>query len=276
MKKLMHDTFKADYSKYQFFEIPMSGFGVGTMYPKAAAGDKIDIKTEGLFGDPRTWWINPADSDANGKAADEIFSSADSATVELKGNKTKSISLSAALPALFKLLTAKGGIEWSKTLQVSLTADSATNHLINWPALDDAVNGVPDQKPPAPKLIKDSVARHIHQHDFVITVGDVVLTNFKAHVSIVGKLDANGQGQLDQAVATFSKDSKVSFDYKSNGDGSFDLIAKKPVVVAVYIGIPPAGSLRAAGNVQVDVLKTPNLIKQLQNAEVDGVTIPED
>ena len=171
-----HASFTIGYNRYQFYGVPMSGFGVGTMYPKAAAGAKTDIKELGLFGDPRTWWTSSSDAD-NNKASDAIFSSADSITIDLKGTRSRSLSLAATLPALFKLLTGSGSLDRSTKTTVTLTADNATNHLISWPDLDDAVNGNP------PK-IKASVAKHFHNQDFVITVGDIVLNNLKVHVAV--------------------------------------------------------------------------------------------
>jgi hypothetical protein len=272
MKGLVQGTLKIDYRKYQFFGIPMSGFGVGTMYPQAVVGGKIDIKTEGIFGDPRTWWIDGIDNASRDKLTGTIFSYGDSPTIQLSGKKSRSLSISTALPALYKVLSASGGVDWNKSTTVTLSADKATNHLINWSALDEAVNGEPPKTP----VIRASVARHFHAQDFVITVGDVVLTNFKAHVAVTRSLSATAKAQLDQAVAAFAKDTKLSFDYKSNGDGSYDLIAKDPVVAAVFIGAPPTGSLRAAGAVALTPVMTPGLIRQLEKAQLSGSVIPEN
>jgi hypothetical protein len=267
MKSMLKNSLKVDYKTYQFFGIPMSNFGVGTMYPEESKGNKFDVKTAGLYGDPNTWWTDIPDTQREA-ARKLIFPSGESGSVDLKRKKTKSISLSLALPALFKLVTGNGSFNWNKTTTVTLTADTAENHLINWTELDDATS--------TQHIIKESVAKHIHAKDFVITVGDVVLYGFTAHVAVTKGTDVKVGAQLTGAAAQLGKDSKLDFEYKSNADGSFDLKSKKPVVVAVYIGEPPAGALHSAGKMRPKAVMTPALLSSLQEAEMNHLTIPEN
>jgi hypothetical protein len=267
MKNMLQSSLKVDYKAYQFFGIPMSNFGVGTMYPLGSKSKKFDVKTAGLYGDPNTWWMDISDAQRD-DARKLMFPSGESGTVDLKGKKTKSISLSLVLPALFKVVSGNGSIDWNKTTTVTLTADTAENHIINWTELDEAAS--------TKHIIKEAVAKHIHAKDFVITVGDVVLYGFTAHVAVTKGTDAKIGAQLTEAAAQFGKDSKLNFEYKSNTDGSFDLKSKKPVVVAVYIGEPPQGALRAAGTIRTKAVLTPALLIALQDAETKGTTIPEN
>jgi hypothetical protein len=267
MKKMLQNTFKVDYRNYQFYGVPISNFGVGFMYPAESTSKTFDVTTAGIYGDPNTWWVNISDAD-KAAALKAIFPSGESGTVSLTGKKTKSLSLSAVIPALFKIVSGNGSVDWNKTTTVTLTADSAENHRINWSELDDAVNSKHE--------IKESVARHVHAHDFVIAVGDIVLNGFNAHVAITKGTDAKVGAQLTQAASAFAKDSKLNFEYKSNSDGSLDLKAKIPVVVAVYIAVPPAGALRVAGQKQLKVVMTPELLQGLQQAEINNVKIPEN
>src|SRR5260370_6198716 len=105
MKSMLKNTFAIDYRDYQFYGIPMSNFGVGTMYPAESAGRKFDVKTAGLYGDPNTWWATTMSDNEKAAESKLIFPSGKSGTVNLTGKKTKSLSLSLVLPALSKLLS---------------------------------------------------------------------------------------------------------------------------------------------------------------------------
>src|ERR1700693_5208173 len=56
MQKTFQATFKDTFKDYQYFGMPVSGYGVGTMYPKSAKIADFDPTTLGLYGDPTTWW----------------------------------------------------------------------------------------------------------------------------------------------------------------------------------------------------------------------------
>jgi hypothetical protein len=274
MRNLFKDSLKVDYKKYQFFAIPMDSFGVGFMYPKAAKSKDFDIKTEGLYGNPNNWWVDTLSDDQKKKETALIFTVGQSGKIDVKSKKTKSLSLSATLPALYKLVTASGGVDWDKTTTVTFSADTVQNDIILWPELDDAVNGNSQSVPAKPVLIKSSVARHFHSHDYLITVGDIVATKLTAHVAVTKNLDAKAQAQLTTAIANLGKDAKASFEYKSNGDGSFDITSTTPVVVAVYIGEPPEGAVHAFTEKMIPPVLTPALIKQLQDVQTGKMSIP--
>src|SRR5258708_25962715 len=61
MKSMLQNSLKVDYKAYQFFGIPMSNFGVGTMYPLESKSKKLDVKTPGLYSDPNTWCADISD-----------------------------------------------------------------------------------------------------------------------------------------------------------------------------------------------------------------------
>src|SRR5438067_1075145 len=99
----------------------MSNFGVGFIYPAESTGKKFDVTTAGIYGDPNTWWVNLSDDE---KVAEMkvIFPSAKSGTISLTGKKIKSLSLSAVIPAFFKIVSGNGSVDWNNTTTVTLTA----------------------------------------------------------------------------------------------------------------------------------------------------------
>jgi hypothetical protein len=275
MQRLFKDSLP-DYASYQFFALPVTSFGAGFMYPEAGKGNHFDLFKEGIYGDPDKWWVADMSADQIKIERAEIISDAHSPKLDIKGKKTRSLSLASVLPSLYKLVSANASVDWNKTTTVSMSADRAMVHALYWPALDIAVNGDPQGKPPKGPIIQDSVARYFHAHRYVITIRDVTLTNLTAHVAVNKNLDAKARAQLDAAAAAFAKDSNVTVENKSNIDGSFDLTTNDPVVVAVYIGVPPADAVRAASGLSYSAVKTPLLIRQLERAQQEGLSIPRD
>ncbi len=196
-----------------------------------------------------------------------MFPAGGAGKVSLSGKASRSISLSAVLPALYKIINASGGVDWNRSTTVTLSADNAENHRINWGEFDDAARNK--------KMLKVYVVNHLNSHDFVITADDIVLYGYTIHVVVSHALDAKAAAKLTAAASEFGKDSSLNFEYKNNSDGTFDLKAKDPVVAAVFIVKPPPGALRAAGaSPNVTPIISPQLIMQIEKASRASGKVP--
>jgi hypothetical protein len=105
MRKSLKSCFGADYSKYQFLGTPVSNFGTGTMYPRNASQKDFDIKTAGLYGNPQTWWSQSYTQAQIDTLLLPLLPNGNVGAAKCNLNLTKTFSLDAILPSLYKLLT---------------------------------------------------------------------------------------------------------------------------------------------------------------------------
>jgi hypothetical protein len=233
----VHKAIGSDFDKYQYLSAPIDNFGTGTMYPEAAKNQTFDIKTAGLLGDPETWWTFN-DPQRITTELNKLRPSGNGGGVAATCNQTTKFSLSAVLPALFKLLTVNAGVDYNKSVKVQISFSNIQYRQINWSVLAD------DDKA---KLINPTVSAHFGAHDFLITIGDVVLTQYTAQLTYSKSLDVNAKAQLTSAWKQFGKDSSLTADFSSGDDGTYTLTAKNPVIAALYVGQPPAGVILEQG-----------------------------
>lgn len=266
VKKCVHNAIGADFDKYQYLSAPIDNFGTGAMYPQAAKGQSFDIKTAGLYGDPETWWTF---TDAQRVITElaKLRPSGNGGGVAATCNTSTKFSLSAVLPALFRLLSVNAGVDYNKSVQVQISFSSIEYRAINWSQL-----AADDRN----KLINADVSAHLGAHDFLITIGDVVLHQYSVQLTYSKNLSANAKAQLTAAWKQFAKDSSLTADFSSGDNGTYTLTAKNPVVAAVYVGQPPAGvsleqqsektvvAVKLGGQVLADILtkKAADLVKK--------------
>ena len=220
-----------DFKNYQYFSLPVDNFGTATMYPEAAKGQTFDIKTAGLYGDPGTWWTFN-DSQRIATELDKLRPAAKSGPISATCTTNMKFSLSAVLPALFKLLSVNAGVDYNKSVTVQISFSSATYRSLNWTQL-----GIDDKT----HLIIPEVSAHLGAHDFLITIGDVVLQQYSAQLTFKKNLDVNAKAQLTSAWNQFAKDSALTANFTDGSNGTYTLTAKNPVIAAVYVGEPPPG-----------------------------------
>ncbi len=254
VQKCVQSTLGPDFKKYQYLSAPIDNFGTGTMYPPAAGGQSFDIKTAGLLGDPQTWWTF-TDADRIGTELGKLRPVGKTGPIAATCNTTTKFSLSAVLPALFKLLTANASVDYNKSVQVQISFTSVQNHLLNWSQLAQ------DDKN---KLINSDVSAQLGAHNFLITVGDVALEQYTATLTFKKSLDVNAKAQLTAAWKQFGQDSSLTADFSNEADGTYKFTAKNPVIAAVFVGAPPSGvSLEAADKSVVPVKLSERVLSEL-------------
>jgi hypothetical protein len=175
-------------------------------------------------------------------------------------------SLSAVLPALFKLLSVNAGVDYNKSVTVQISFSSATYRPLNWTqlAIDDKSH-----------LIIPEVSAHLGAHDFLITVGDVVLSQYSAQLTFKKNLDVNAKAQLTSAWKQFAKDSSLTADFSDGSNGTYTLTAKNPVIAAVFVGQPPAGvTLEQAEKAIVPVPLGSNVLRDLAMSKPSDLKKP--
>lgn len=145
VKKCVHNAIGADFDKYQYLSAPIDNFGTGTIYPQAAKGQSFDIKTAGLYGDPATWWTFTDAQRVTTELA-KLRPSGNGGGVAATCNTSTKFSLSAVLPALFRLLSVNSTVDYNKSVQVQISFSSIEYRTINWSQLasddrDKLING---------------------------------------------------------------------------------------------------------------------------------------
>jgi len=267
MKKALRNSIGEDFGRYQFLGTPISNFGVGTMYPKAAQSETFDIKTGGLYGDPETWWAKEYDKDEKAKLLGGLRPGGSTGRVSFKYDKNKKFDLAVVLPALFQLLSANGGVNYAKKIQVQVTAKNVENRLLNWPTLDDYRTD---------KRIKESVLRHLDAKDFVITIGDILLYEYTATLVVDRNLSVDAKAKLDAAWKLFAKDSSVGFTFSDAETGTYAVKAPEntPLIAAVFVGVPPPGALRAVKKTEVQATPlAPRVLRDLTTTKSSDVPL---
>jgi hypothetical protein len=265
VKKCVQSAIGSDFKSYQYFSLPIDNFGTGTMYPEAAKGQAFDIKTAGLYGDPNTWWTF-TDSQRVGTELDKLRPSGKTGPISATCTNNMKFSLSAVLPALFKLLSVNAGVDYNKSVTVQISFSSATYRPLNWTqlAIDDKSH-----------LIIPEVSAHLGAHDFLITVGDVVLSQYSAQLTFKKNLDVNAKAQLTSAWKQFAKDSSLTADFSDGSNGTYTLTAKNPVIAAVFVGQPPAGvTLEQAEKAIVPVPLGSNVLRDLAMSKPSDLKKP--
>lgn len=245
MKKALKAALNEDFERYQFLGTPISNFGVATMYPKAALASDFDIKTSGLFGNPETWWSKQYSAEEKAALLVKLRPGGKAGKVAFKFDGSKKFDLKVVFPGLYQLLSASGGINFTRSIQVQIAASNVENRLLDWTVLDDYRTE---------NLIKRSVLDHFDAQDYLITVGDIVLYDYSASLILDRNLGAESKAQLDAAWKEFSKDTSVGVSFSSVESGTYSVKSKEPVIAAVYVGVPTTTS---RDNKQVDVNPTP-------------------
>jgi hypothetical protein len=241
------------------------------MYPKAAKDSKFDVTTAGLFGNPETWWIPkfPVDPQKEQEYVQAQLAllrpGGQAGKVSFQLDTSKSFDLSIVLPALFKLLSAQGNVNWSKKVHIQISASGVENRRLDWSGL---------KKAKSQKLIDDTVAVHLDADDYVITIGDLVLYDFGANLVVEKNLSDEEKINLDNAWKAFAQGSSVDFKFNSTEGGTFSVTSKLPVVAAIFVGEPPPGAVHAAAEPQVTAVKlAPSVVKNLEGVGMAKVSV---
>jgi hypothetical protein len=235
MRKSLKSCFGADYSKYQFLGTPVSNFGTGTMYPRNASQKDFDIKTAGLYGNPQTWWSQSYTQAQIDALLLPLLPNGNVGAAKCNLNLTKTFSLDAILPSLYKLLTLNGKVDYKKSVQVQISADDVVYHPLAWDVLSDYIKD---------KKIKPSVLAHFDANDYLITIGDIVINKYSVKLVLSKNLSADAQAKLTNAWKQFGANSGIDASFSSGDNGDYSLTATAPVVAAVYVNAPPPGGVR--------------------------------
>jgi len=259
-------TFQSTFKSYQYYGTPLSGYGVGTMYPKAAQNAEFDPTTSGIYGDPATWWVNLSPEEEK-KHYIDLFGDAETGALKLQVDRTTTFGLDVVLPDLYRLVSVNGSLDYKKQVTVTISADTAFNHRINWTKFDTFMSE---------GVIDGSVKRHYDAKDYLIVVGDVVLNNYKASLNVDAGMTATAKAQLTAAWKQLGNGSTAGLSFSDPEKGSYVISSTKPVVIATYTAPPPGGAVRAAetGGQQFGTVRLPdNVLKAIQSASLKGTHI---
>ena len=261
MRGLVSQAQKINFHKYQLLPAPTTNFAIGTMYPLEILHKDFDLSKAGIYGDASDWWSTISENDKQA-ALRAIVRPAELGTIALDGRHTRPLELREVFPQISALLTAHSSDR--SQIHVVISASSLQSRMIDWLELDDAVY--------MEHLIRPSIIEHADRRDFAITTGDLVLNGFEARLTLSNQ-SPEAKEKLETALGFFVHSSRSLFDLKSNKDGSYTLAAKLPVVVAVYLALPPVMRWADLGDRQLKPLSTPYLVTQIAKVERSGISV---
>ena len=255
VRALLSNSRKIDFHKYQVLALPTTSFAIGTMYPLESRTRDFDLAKQGIYGDSNDWWTTLS-TDYKAAALRAIFKPGEAGTIDLQGKHTGALGLEAVFPQVAAILSSQQPGAVAK-ISVVVRASTAQNRTIDWLEMGDAVY--------MEHLLTPEIVDHADKRDFVMTAGDIVLNGFEANLSV--KDDEALRSRLGAALRLFVQQSRSDFELSENPDGSFNLRARRPVVAAVYLALPPSMPWEELGDRKLPPLATPALLAQIARVE---------
>lgn len=258
---------KNDFPGYQFRDVPVGSFGVGTMYPPKAATTKLQADETLILEHPSTWWDDSLmGDDAAKKAAREewmkkIVVAGPLGTQTVTSNITKKLGLAAVIPGIAQVLSAGANLNMEKGVTVTVTAKEAENRILNWGQFLDGISK---------NALHDRVGQHLQDRDFMLVTADLVLAGYNATVKVDQKANADLKAKLDQATTLgklpLGKDTSVEVKASSTEQGTYTISVDQPVVVARVFQQPTPATPLSSGYDNWPVVRVEN--KLLEPLEI--------
>lgn len=225
----------AGFDGYSFRGTPVGNFGVGTMYLKDVTYDPRHVERSWLIGHPDTWFRDDVSADERAALSTRIFVPGPLGAAQLQESISTRLGLDVAMPVIKQVLGAGAKVELERGVSVTLTASRAINRRMNWTEFTTAIRR---------NKIKPELVDHVGRRNYVIGAADIVLSGYKARVTVDGKVNADLHAKLSKAVGTIvGKDAGLAARISRTADGTFEIEAVDSVVAAVLYKEPPAPPL---------------------------------
>jgi hypothetical protein len=233
MKKKLRAVYGEDFKGYVWSSYPTDNFGLVTSYRDSKGDADFICATWGCLRQPP-----PADPVAllkiNGYAEP-----GGGGKVELEDKSSSSISGSAVLPEIYKILKISADASATKDVTTSIALGRSYKRLLDRDMMQRFLRDLPADTP-----LKSAFS----QGRLVLIVGDVVVDSMSITISVDanrnGKLAAELASALDGTVGKLLKGAKFDLTVKSADKGKYTLEIKNPVILAVLAKKQPeAGQL---------------------------------
>jgi hypothetical protein len=268
MQSAVKRIYGKDFPDYTFRGTPVGNFGVGTMYSLDITQPNLPIDENWLVGHPNTWFDNSVSSAERSQLMSRIIERGDFGDQSVTEQLTDKLGLSAAVPAIHGLVSGGADINLEKGVKVVLKAAGAKNRRLNWTEFQSAAqNG----------KIRREILPYLQQRNFVIAADDIELSGYAATITVDKKVNAELAAKLDGLRGTPLGDGSLKVAAGGGTEGTYEVTAVNPVVIAVLYRRPPAAIPLANERiddwapVRVDV----NVLRPLEDLLITkGRTVP--
>jgi hypothetical protein len=249
--KVLKKNLGADLKDYKFYSYPTNNFGVGTSCVKdwIPDGDMVAdmVKTYGLSG---VTWDSEAWKTVNGYA----YKGSDGATIEVTEDLQKVFGFQIIIPKLLELFKLDVGINSDNSKSVTLKIDSGYKRFLNYESFLSYLTAHQET----------AMYKAFRANKLMVATGDFVITSFTLDItrkdSLGIKLVAKMEELLGSGANTLLNQDSLAISFMRKLDGTYSIVSRKPVVVAVYIKKqkPLAGNSALKGFDAWDVIKQEN------------------
>jgi hypothetical protein len=219
----------------------------GTIFCKAILDTTTATAPDKCLLANSTNWFAGTPSAAEKSAIDEPIITEDSIDTFKTGDTlTQNAGLSASLPLIGQLVSASGSASYAKDITVTITGDKLTKHVFAWFPFADAVRN---------KKLSQDVQNLVITRNYVMTVGDVVISNYKATITVSKDIKADAKASLDKAVSGLGSGANASVNFERKPTGDYEVNAKEIVVAALFAPQPAEVVLADKNSIDPDTIR---------------------
>jgi hypothetical protein len=231
--------------KFRWFGYPVDNFGLLTSYDPPAGKDwKVSDRicaTWRCIEIPGATVLQMNDKDRreiNDSQGGTYADVGGGGAITLTQDQQKKLGLNLILPNLLQVLNITGGLDWSKGVQINLTMQTGYLRSID----RDKYQKFLEQKS-TNQTLKTAFANG----RLAYIANDIVAENVDVTVTVDKKKNIGVDAALTKAVGTvLSPESALKFQWGSNGNGTYHLVIKNPVVIAVQTRHQPGAGVLTA------------------------------
>ncbi len=255
-----------DFKYWDFYSLPTSNYGIGTLYRDENDNGKLDKKEAvpltgmwGSIGKIPPNYPKTNKGDINSKDWLRYYDygeEGESYTISLTEEEAQSFNLDLLLPKFFKLVDVKGGYDKKKVIKTTLFVNKAYKRTVNLPKLDSYFKSLDPSNPI--KISYDA-------GDLFVTRQDLVFSSFTSTISIKDTSTINALMDVlgGETNKVFGDSTKFSFDLSSTIDGEFILNSNIPLIVARRIVKQKGGGVLDEQSKDVNVTSRASLPSEL-------------
>jgi hypothetical protein len=207
---------------YTFRNMPEGSLGVGTIIDVKLLDDKENLSKKWLLAHPDSWFIDSLEEEKKRELLNKIIVPGKISGIKLDEIITDRVDFELLLPQFKKLLEQRNiNLDFRTGISVTLTADEAISHRLDWTAFKEAIdNG----------FINKSIEQILNGNDFIIAEQDIVLINYTVKVYMPRLENPELRFAFFEAMGkNFGERAKFKLIKPKNSSG---LTAAEPVVIA--------------------------------------------
>ena len=258
IRNALKRVYRSDFPGYTFRGTPVGNFGVGTIYLNDIQNPSVPIEERWLIGHPNTWFVDAVTEQEKAVLLGKIIEKGPMGSAALTEDISRKLGLDLTVPAIKDIVSVGANVNTEKGVKVTLKASEALNHRMNWDEFQIALR---DGK------LKPGIAEHVQKRDFVIAADDIVLSGYKALVTVDTKVNPELNAKLTEAVGkVIGQDTNMKIKISSSHAGTFEVETVSPVVAAILFKTPPPAAAQATANISAwpTVTLDPQRLTQLE------------